>query len=257
MLEEETQPSSDIFNQHKENSLIEITGELIKRNETFIQEINKFIELKTTIDNAIERLNEGDQDEGLLDRIRLNIGGYYYDVRHREDLFRREGFPLNYLFKKKWEKYLMKDRTGRIYIDTEPCVFLALLKWIDDDIVQFPGIYWQQINRFITSEFHLQKHICAKIFGLEYLTNFQSKPLINLLKKLNFNCSQLQQIASVEFTGSYQIDEEHFMIDICDQENVLLIFRTTENEYHAIEHYFLEENLMLILILLQVDSMRT
>jgi hypothetical protein len=55
-----------------------------------------------------------DGSSNATKRVRLNIGGQYLDIQ-RSTLQERNF--LTALFQPRWEKYLLKDKNGRIYLD--------------------------------------------------------------------------------------------------------------------------------------------
>ena len=92
--------------------------ESLDRERQELQREREALEKEKTIMNSLE--------EGSVDLVELNIGGELVTVR-RSTLCLVEGSLLATMFSGRWEESLVRDSSGRVFLDFDPKQFLVAL----------------------------------------------------------------------------------------------------------------------------------
>lgn len=110
------------------------------RERDYKLEIGKLDEMEKKLLDRIKLLNEaklkvaqtsGDVDVSGEDLVEINAGGKAISVT-RSTLTQFKGTRLEALFSGRWDKKLIRDDAGRIFLDVNPICFQAIVDYLNE-----------------------------------------------------------------------------------------------------------------------------
>jgi hypothetical protein len=163
-----------------------------------------------------------DGSSNATKRVRLNIGGQYLDIQ-RSTLQERNF--LTALFQPRWEKYLLKDKNGRIYLDYDFDWIEPLIKAIINQGVvrQDHSVIMYQLIKEFELEAVLRKR--AKFPFLEFN---DSKKILMMEEFLSLYGSPEKYSLSKFYSYPNENAENELFSKLTEKKDVLFVIETRD-----------------------------
>jgi len=164
------------------------------RENDYTTEINKLEAKEKQLMDRLKLLDEkkfkvalsnGDVDVADEDLVEINAGGKVIAVS-RSTLTQFKGTKLEALFSGRWDKIMVRDSSGRIFLDVNPVCFQAIVDYLNEVKISTEENPAAPPSALSISTFLCNSLIYSVYLMFFFLLNYR---IARLLKKLSRNAS--------------------------------------------------------------------
>ena len=204
-------------------------SELCRQRESRLTErLNELNRTKNVIAQA-----SGNPDAAHNDIVEVNAGGKIV-VAKRSTLIQLEGTRLEALFSGRWDKKLLRDSHGRIFLDVDPTCFRAIVDYLNEILISSKDSPPNPPS--VDDEHEHILHHQLKLFGLEPTEDLPDSIIININGNWKILHDWLKEDGSDgDFSLLYQGSRDgqsgsafHYKCD--DKDCTLTIIQTTDGK---------------------------